>query len=85
MSSASTDVSQGCMGILVPDWVQTEYRNWKIDLPHIAEQILSLTQHQGIIHLEKREAKTSLKAQANVVITDMSTSCSMQETILDEV
>jgi hypothetical protein len=37
MSSATADVSQGRVGMLVPDWVQTEYRNWKIDLPHVAE------------------------------------------------
>jgi hypothetical protein len=85
MSSASTDVLQGRMGMLVPDWVQTVYRNWKIDLPHVAERVLSLAQHQRIAHLEKREAKTSLKAQADVVMTNVSASRSMQETISDEV
>jgi hypothetical protein len=79
MSSAAADVLQGRVGMLVPDWVQTEYRNWKIDLPHVAERILSLAQHQGIAHLEKREAKTSLKAQADVVMTDVSASRSMQD------
>jgi hypothetical protein len=37
MSSAAADVSQGRVGMLVPNWVQTEYRNWKIDLAHIAQ------------------------------------------------
>jgi hypothetical protein len=77
MSSAAADVSQSRIGMLVPDWVQTEYRNSKIDLPHITERILSLAQHQEITRLEKREAKTSLKAQADVVMTNMSTSRSM--------
>jgi hypothetical protein len=85
MSSTTVDVLQGRLGMLVPDWVWTEYQNWKIDLPHIAEDILLLAQHQGIACVEKREAKTSLKAQADVVMTDVSTSCSMQETISDEV
>jgi hypothetical protein len=60
--SSTMDVLQGRMGMLVPDWVQTKYWNWKIDLPHIMEHILLLAQHQGIAHLEKREAKTLLKA-----------------------
>jgi hypothetical protein len=85
VSSTAADVSQGRVGMLVSDWVQTEYRNWKIDLPHVAEQILSLAQHQGIARVEKREVKTPLKAQADVVMTDMSASRSMQETILDAV
>jgi metal-sulfur cluster biosynthetic enzyme len=69
----------------VPDWAQTEYRNWNIDLPHIVERILSLAQHQGIARLEKREVQTSLKVQADVVMTDMSASCPMQETISEKV
>jgi hypothetical protein len=77
VSSAAVDVSQGRVGMLVPDWVQTEYRNWKTDLPQVAERMLSLAQYQGIAHLEKREAKTSLKAQADVVMTDVSASRSM--------
>jgi hypothetical protein len=77
VSSAAADVSQGRVGMLVPDWVQTEYRNWKIHLPHVAERILSLAQYQGIARLEKREAKTSLKTQADVVMTDVSASRSM--------
>jgi hypothetical protein len=73
VSSAVADISQGRVGMLVPDWIQTDYRTRKIDLPHVAERILSLVQHQGIAHLEKREAKTSFKAQADVVMTDVST------------
>jgi hypothetical protein len=60
MSSTAVDVSQGLMGMLVPDWVQTEYRNWKKDLPHIMEEILSLAQYQGIAHLFHEAYATDL-------------------------
>jgi hypothetical protein len=82
---SSCDALQDHVSMLVLDWVQTEYRNWKIDLPHVGEHVLSLAQHQGIVKPQKHEAKTSRKENADMVMTDVATSKSMQETISDEV
>jgi hypothetical protein len=73
------------VGMLVPDWLRAEYHNWRMDLPHIAEHILSLTQNIGMAKLEKKIAKTMLKEKADIDMTDMGTSQTMQQTMSDKV